>query len=95
MLQHNPMLAKMRGQITKRVLGELAKKAEGGRDYAAFWENFGAVLKEGLYEDLEHREQLLPLIRCHSTAGDGLVSLEDYVGADEAGPGSDLHHHRR
>jgi molecular chaperone HtpG len=78
MLQNNPLLTKMRGQIAKRILGELAKKAKEA-DYAAFWEKFGAVLKEGLYEDLEHREQLLPLIRCHSTAGDGLVALEDYV----------------
>ncbi len=80
MLQNNPMLAKMRGQITKRVLGELAKKAKDApEDYAKFWENFGAVLKEGLYEDPEHRELLLPLIRFRSTAGDGLVSFEDYV----------------
>jgi molecular chaperone HtpG len=80
MLQHNPMLTKMRGQITKRVLSELARKAKDApEEYAKFWENFGAVLKEGLYEDMEHREQLLPLIRFRSTAGDGLVSFEDYV----------------
>ena len=80
MLQNNPMLAKMRGQITRRVLGELAKKAkESEEEYGKFWENFGAALKEGLYEDHEHRDQLLPLIRFRSTAGDGLVSLEEYV----------------
>lgn len=80
MLQHNPMLVKMRGQITKRVLGEIAKKAkDGAEDYAKFWAIFGAVLKEGLYEDFEHRDQLLPLMRFHSTAGDGLVSFDDYV----------------
>ncbi|HUH84424.1 MAG TPA: molecular chaperone HtpG, partial [Stellaceae bacterium] len=84
MLQNNPMLARMRGQITKRALGELAKKAKEA-DYVGFWENFGAVLKEGLYEDLEHREQLLPLIRCHSTASDGLVALEEYVGRMKPG----------
>ena len=80
MLQNNPMLAKMRGQITRRVLGELAKKAKDApEDYAKFWENFGAALKEGLYEDHEHRDQLLPLLRFRSTAGDALVSLEEYV----------------
>jgi molecular chaperone HtpG len=80
MLQLNPMLAKMRGQITRRVLAELAKKAkETPEDYAKFWENFGAVLKEGLYEDHEHRDQLLPLMRFRSTAGDALVSFEEYV----------------
>ncbi|HLJ63398.1 MAG TPA: molecular chaperone HtpG [Stellaceae bacterium] len=80
MLQNNPMLAKMRGQITNRVLSELARKAgEEGEDYANFWNSFGAVLKEGLYEDGEHRERLLALARFHSTMGEGLVSLEDYV----------------
>jgi molecular chaperone HtpG len=80
MLQNNPMLAKMRGQITKRVLGELARKAkDSAEEYAKFWENFGAVLKEGLYEDHEHRDQLLLLLRFRSTAGDALVSFDDYV----------------
>jgi molecular chaperone HtpG len=86
MLQHNPMLARMRGQITKRVLSELARKAKDApEDYGAFWENFGAVLKEGLYEDHEHRDQLLPLLRFRSTAGDGLVSFEEYVGRMKPG----------
>jgi molecular chaperone HtpG len=81
MLQKNPMLAKMRGQITKRVLTELAKKAkDAGDGYAKFWDDFGAVLKEGLYEDRENQEALLPLLRFRSTAGDGLVSFDDYVG---------------
>jgi molecular chaperone HtpG len=80
MLQNNPMLTKMRGQITKRVLTELGKKAKDApEDYAKFWGTFGALLKEGLYEDAEHRDQLLPLARFRSTAGDGLVSLEEYV----------------
>jgi molecular chaperone HtpG len=80
MLQNNPMLAKMRGQITNRVLGELAKRAKDApEEYAKFWEEFGPVLKEGLYEDYEHREQLLGLTRFRSTAGDGLVTLDEYV----------------
>lgn len=80
MLQSNPTLARMQTQITKRVLGELAKKAKDAPDeYAKFWDNFGAVLKEGLYEDREHRDELLALARFRSTAGDGFVSLDDYV----------------
>ncbi len=83
MLQHNPMLAKIRAGITRRVLSELGKKAkdtEKAEEYATFWENFGAVLKEGLYDDYEHRDELLKLMRFRTTAGDGLVSLEEYVG---------------
>ncbi|HYG91724.1 MAG TPA: molecular chaperone HtpG [Azospirillum sp.] len=88
MLQHNPMLAKIRSGITRRVLGELGKKAkdeESASEYATFWENFGAVLKEGLYEDFEHRDDLLKLLRFRSTHGEGLVSLEDYLGRMKEG----------
>jgi molecular chaperone HtpG len=80
MLQSNPMLARIRSQIVKRVLAELQKKAKDApEDYAKFWENFGAVLKEGLYENRDERDQLLPLARFRSTASEGLVSLEDYA----------------
>ena len=88
MLQHNPMLAKIRAGITRRVLGDLNKKArdeEAKAEYETFWTNFGAVLKEGLYEDYEHRDELLKLLRFRTTAGDGLVSLEEYAGRMKEG----------
>jgi molecular chaperone HtpG len=79
-LQANPMIAKIRQGLVKRVLGDLAKKAaEAPEEYAKFWDNFGAVLKEGLYEDFEQRQALLGLARFRSTAVPGLTSLEDYV----------------
>ena len=80
MLQNNPMLKRMRSQITKRVLGELARKAKDEpAEFAKFSENFGAVLKEGIYEDRDNRDEILPLARFRSTAGDDLVSLDDYI----------------
>ena len=80
LLQRNPMLAKIRGAVVKRVLDALKKKAEAEPEaYRAFWDNFGAVLKEGLYEDEAQREPLLALSRFRSTAGTELVSLDDYV----------------
>lgn len=80
LLQHNPVLAKIRSGLVKRVLGELKKKAEKApEEYAAFWDNFGAVLKEGLYEDFERRDDLLELARFHTTAGGGPVSLKTYI----------------
>ncbi|HKF71808.1 MAG TPA: molecular chaperone HtpG [Stellaceae bacterium] len=86
MLQSNPMLARIRGQIVKRVLSELQKKAKDAAEaYAKFWENFGAVLKEGLYEDRDERDALLALARFRSTAGDGLVSLEEYAARMKSG----------
>ena len=86
MLQNNPTVAKMRQGITKRVLSDLNKFAtDNAEGYNKFWANFGPVLKEGLYEDSDHRTDLSKLLRCHSTAGDKLVSLADYVGRMKEG----------
>ncbi len=80
LLQHNPTLTRIRSALVRRVLGELTKKADKApEEYATFWNNFGAVLKEGLYEDPEHREDLLKLVRFRSTAGEDLVGLDAYV----------------
>jgi molecular chaperone HtpG len=85
-LQHNPMLAKIRKAVTKRVLSELEKRAKNSADdYNKFWETFGAVMKEGLYEDNAQRKTLLDLSRFASTKGEGLVSLADYVARMPAG----------
>jgi molecular chaperone HtpG len=88
MLQNNAVVSRIRAGVTRRVLGDLAKKAEDAEAkeaFAAFWDNFGAVLKEGLYEDHEHRDQLLKLVRFRSTGSDGLVSLADYAGRMKEG----------
>ena len=87
MLQNNPVLAKIKAGLTKRVVTDLIKKAEAdAADYDKFWDNFGAALKEGLYEPGgEHRDQLLKLVRAHSTHGDGLTSLAEYVGRMKEG----------
>jgi molecular chaperone HtpG len=81
LLQKNPMLSAISSAVTKRILNELTRKADKEPDaYAAFWENFGAVLKEGLYGvPNEHKETLLDLVRFKSTTRDGLVSLKQYV----------------
>jgi molecular chaperone HtpG len=84
--QHDPRLAKMRSGLVKRVLDELAKKAdEAPSEYAEFWNSFGAVLKEGIYEDFENRDRLLALARFRSTAGDELTSLDAYVARTKPG----------
>jgi molecular chaperone HtpG len=85
-LQHSPVLAKIRRDLVKRTLDELDRRAKADEaDYQKFWGSFGAVLKEGLYEDHEQRERLLELARFHSTSGDERVSLADYVGRMKPG----------
>jgi molecular chaperone HtpG len=89
MLQTSPVMRHMNQAVTRRVLTELSKKAEKSpAEYAEFWENFGSVLKEGLYEDQERQAELLELVRFRSTAGvspGDLVSLKDYVGRMKEG----------
>ncbi|WP_100962242.1 molecular chaperone HtpG [Bosea sp. FBZP-16] len=83
MIQNSPLLGAIKKGVTSRILSDLAKLA--GQDaevFARIWENFGAVIKEGLYEDFERRAQLLDLSRFRTTAsGEGWRSLKDYVGA--------------
>lgn len=79
MLQHNPLLRKIQSGLVKRLFRELEKKSKDAAAYATFWENFGAVLKEGLYEDFERRDEILDLCRFRSTVSDGLVTLAEYV----------------
>lgn len=81
-LQDNPVLKKIRDAFTAKVLGDLKKKAKADAEgYAKFWENFGAVLKEGLCEAMmeKERNRLLECCRFYSTNGQDLTSLEDYI----------------
>jgi len=83
MLQNNPLVGKIRKAVTGKVLGELKKCAENDAEkYAKLWESFGPVIKEGLYEDMERRDDLFELARFRTTnSSDGeTVSLKDYVG---------------
>ncbi len=79
MLQATPVLARIRKAVTNRVLTELKNKAKDAEDYTKFWNNFGPILKEGVWEDAEHRKEIAPLLRFRSSTTEGLVTLPDYV----------------
>lgn len=79
MLQATPVLARIRKAVTGRVLSELKAKAKDAEAYSGFWENFGPALKEGVWEDAEHRKDLGALLRFRSSAVEGWTSLADYV----------------
>ena len=83
MIQTSPILGAIKKSVTGRVLTELEKLAEGNAEaYGKIWDAFGPVLKEGLYEDYERRDQLLGLARFRSTAQSEVRrSLKDYVAA--------------
>ena len=89
LLQESRDVKAIREGSTKRVLGmleDLAKleKEEGANEedkakYGKFYAEFGAVLKEGLGEDLANRDRLAKLLRFASTHSDAVtVSFADY-----------------
>jgi molecular chaperone HtpG len=81
MAQKSPLLAAMGKAISTRILQELTKLSENEPEkFATVWENFGAVLKEGLHEDPSRRDGLFGIARFASTASSGKDrTLKDYV----------------
>ena len=80
MLQNNTQLAQIKKAITGRILSELTKTSDKAPEsYQKIWDTFGATIKEGLYEDRERKDELLPLMRFATTKGENLRSLKDYV----------------
>lgn len=87
-LQFNPLLPKIRSGVAKKILGDLDKLSRDDfHGFIAFWGQFGAVIKEGLYDAAEHRDDIFKICRFYSTLNDGekFISLDDYVGRMKEG----------
>ena len=82
-LQSTPMVDSIRSALTKRILDMLAKMAKSEPEkYGTFWNQFGAVLKEGPSEDNGNCEKIAQLFRFASSANDSAdptTSLSDYI----------------
>jgi molecular chaperone HtpG len=79
MLQNNPDVAAIRKAVTNRVLADLKKCSEKqSAIFKKIWDVFGPVIKEGLYEDFERRDQLFDLATFKTTKSDA-VTLKNYV----------------
>ncbi|QEO17431.1 molecular chaperone HtpG [Acetobacter vaccinii] len=79
MLQATPVLARIRKAVTGKVLTELKNRGKDAESYAAFWDNFGPVLKEGMWDDPIYRADVAALSRFRSSAVEGLTTLDDYL----------------
>ena len=80
MVQNSPVIKKISKSLTKRVLSELKKKMKKDKEgYDAFWDQFGKVLKEGLYEDTENREKIAEITRAYSFKHEKMVNLDNYI----------------
>ena len=79
-LQQNRIMAKIRSNSVKKILDKLKTIAGNKEKYAQFYEQYGRLIKEGVYQDFEHKEALTDLLRFNSTKEEGLVSLREYTG---------------
>jgi molecular chaperone HtpG len=90
MIQESAILSAIRKGVTSRIITAIEKLADSDNDnFVKLWENFGSVIKEGIYDDFERRSQLMALSRFRTTAsGEGHRSLADYVRDAKEGQGS-------
>ena len=82
-LQHNKVIDTIRSGCTRKILDLLKKMADKEADkYKQFWQTFGRVMKEGIIEAPDKREDLAKLFRFKSTHEDSeeeTVALDDYI----------------
>ena len=76
-LQNNKDIDRIRSASVKKILSELSRLAEKEPEtYAAFWKEFGKVLKEGVVEDHDNRTVLADLMRFNSTRSEDTAQTE-------------------
>ena len=82
-LQESKDVETIRKGCVNKVLGLLEELAQNQKEkYAAFWKEFGRVLKEGVGEDGANKDRIAKLLRFASTHADTdeqTVGLVDYV----------------
>lgn len=78
LLQQNRILAKIKSSSVKKLLDEFKTLAGQKEKYEPFYQEFGRLLKEGVYQDFENKEALLELVRFKSTQAEGFTSLAEY-----------------
>ena len=78
-LQQNRIMAKIKSNAVKKILDRLKTIAGNKERYAEFYNQYGRLIKEGVYQDFEHKEALTELLRFKSTRETGFVSLREYV----------------
>ena len=87
LLQENELSGKIRSAVIRRSLDMIAKIAKDDPDqYETFWNQYGAVIKEGVVEDMSNRDRITPLLRFASTMGDGDKHVVDLAGYIERMP---------
>ncbi len=87
-LQKNQIIATIQKQIVKRVLDELKKlREQKPEEYRAFFDEFGGILKEGIFLDHANKEKVAEVCLWSSlnTAASDRITIPDYIAKMPAG----------
>ncbi len=79
-LQDSKLVRVIRKQVVNHSLAMIEELA--GKDaevFAKFWSDFGAVIKEGIHFEGEHRDRIAKIVRYESSTQPGLTTFGDYV----------------
>ncbi|CAK8986986.1 unnamed protein product [Durusdinium trenchii] len=86
MLQQNAILKHIKTGLQKNIFSMFQELSQDKERFKSFQEAFSQCLKLGVYEDHANREQIIPLLRYHSSkSGEELVGLDEYVGRMKPG----------
>lgn len=84
MLQSNATLETIKKSLVKKVVGELKKlRVKDAVAYGKFFENYGAILKEGVYYEADLKEDIAATLEFDTLLGDKKISLDGYIEAQK------------
>ncbi len=78
MLQNNVVLSKIRKWLTKKIIDKLKSMLNDDK-YEEFLENYGLILKEGIYYDMENKEKIAEIVKFESFQSWKKITLDEYI----------------
>jgi len=79
-LQDSKLVRVIKKQVVNHTLSMIEDLAGKDADlFGKFWADFGAVIKEGIHFESEHRDRIAKIVRYESSTQPGLTTFGDYV----------------
>lgn len=80
MLQSNKTLDTIKKSLVKKIVSELKKlRVKDAEAYGKFFQNYGSILKEGVYYEQEMKDDIAGILEFDTLLGDKRVSLDEYL----------------
>lgn len=80
MLQSNNNLEKIKKGLTKKIIEKLKSELKDNQEnYNIFLQNYGKILKEGIYYETELKEDIAGVVKFHSLLENRNITLDEYL----------------